>query len=311
MGSPAPPGAAPGVTLWGMQQNPSPTRVLVVDDDPTVAEVVAGYLGRAGFAVDRAADGPGALARAAARRPDLVVLDLMLPGMDGLEVCRALRDKGPVPVIMLTARGDEEDRILGLEIGADDYVTKPFSPRELVLRVESVLRRGRTGPRVPGPSGPGSGLGSDEVTHRAGITLDPLARRAARDGRELALTVREFDLLAFLLRHPGVAFTREELMREVWGWDFGDLSTVTVHVRRLRGKVEDDPAAPRLIQTVWGIGYRFDAPPETDDRAHGEERRDEGRGDDGRRDEARAGQGRDEARAGQGRDEGRGPGSDA
>ncbi|MEE4595676.1 response regulator transcription factor [Streptomyces sp. DSM 41524] len=300
-----------------MQQNPSPTRVLVVDDDPTVAEVVAGYLGRAGFAVDRAADGPGALARAAARRPDLVVLDLMLPGMDGLEVCRALRDKGPVPVIMLTARGDEEDRILGLEIGADDYVTKPFSPRELVLRVESVLRRGRTGPRVPGPSGsgpgsgPGSGLGSDEVTHRAGITLDPLARRAARDGRELALTVREFDLLAFLLRHPGVAFTREELMREVWGWDFGDLSTVTVHVRRLRGKVEDDPAAPRLIQTVWGIGYRFDAPPETDDKAHGEERREEGRGDDGRRNEARAGQGRDEGRAGRGRDEGRGSGSDA
>ncbi|GAA1145205.1 response regulator transcription factor [Streptomyces javensis] len=293
-----------------MQQNPSPTRVLVVDDDPTVAEVVAGYLGRAGFAVDRAADGPGALARAAARRPDLVVLDLMLPGMDGLEVCRALRDKGPVPVIMLTARGDEEDRILGLEIGADDYVTKPFSPRELVLRVESVLRRGRTGPRAPGSTGPGPGpgpgLGSDEVTHRAGITLDPLARRAARDGRELALTVREFDLLAFLLRHPGVAFTREELMREVWGWDFGDLSTVTVHVRRLRGKVEDDPAAPRLIQTVWGIGYRFDAPPETDGKAHGEGRRDEGRGDGGRGDEGRADQGRD-----RGRDEGRGPGSDA
>ncbi|WP_432253434.1 response regulator transcription factor [Streptomyces sp. HNM1019] len=265
-----------------MQQNPSPTRVLVVDDDPTVAEVVAGYLGRAGFAVDRAADGPGALARAAARRPDLVVLDLMLPGMDGLEVCRALRDKGPVPVIMLTARGDEEDRILGLEIGADDYVTKPFSPRELVLRVESVLRRGRTGQRVPGASGPGSGPGpgpgQGEVTHRAGITLDPLARRAARDGRELALTVREFDLLAFLLRHPGVAFTREELMREVWGWDFGDLSTVTVHVRRLRGKVEDDPAAPRLIQTVWGIGYRFDASPEPDDEADGVGQRDRGRG---------------------------------
>ncbi|MGW7687881.1 response regulator transcription factor [Streptomyces asiaticus] len=298
-----------------MQQNPSPTRVLVVDDDPTVAEVVAGYLGRAGFAVDRAADGPGALARAAARRPDLVVLDLMLPGMDGLEVCRALRDKGPVPVIMLTARGDEEDRILGLEIGADDYVTKPFSPRELVLRVESVLRRGRTGPRAPGPSGPGpglgSGLGSDEVTHRAGITLDPLARRAARDGRELALTVREFDLLAFLLRHPGVAFTREELMREVWGWDFGDLSTVTVHVRRLRGKVEDDPAAPRLIQTVWGIGYRFDAPTETDDKAHGDGRRDEAHGE-GRRDEGVGDDGRrDEGRVDQGRDEGRGSGSDA
>ncbi|MFE2443698.1 response regulator transcription factor [Streptomyces sp. NPDC059426] len=284
-----------------MQQTPSPTRVLVVDDDPTVAEVVAGYLGRAGFAVDQAADGPGALARAAARWPDLVVLDLMLPGMDGLEVCRALRDKGPVPVIMLTARGDEEDRILGLEIGADDYVTKPFSPRELVLRVESVLRRGRTGPQVPGSSAPAPG----GVAHRAGITLDPLARRATRNGRELGLTVREFDLLSFLLRNPGVAFAREELMREVWGWDFGDLSTVTVHVRRLRGKVEDDPAAPRLIQTVWGIGYRFDAPPEAAD---------EGPPDDGPRDEARPDEGR---RGGDGRDrtrrdgDGRGAGSDA
>ncbi|MFG2583269.1 response regulator transcription factor [Streptomyces malaysiensis] len=288
-----------------MQQNPSPTRVLVVDDDPTVAEVVAGYLGRAGFAVDRAGDGPGALASAAARRPDLVVLDLMLPGMDGLEVCRALRDKGPVPVIMLTARGDEEDRILGLEIGADDYVTKPFSPRELVLRVESVLRRGRTGPRAPGSSGPGQGPG--EVTHRAGIALDPLARRATRDGRELALTVREFDLLAFLLRHPGVAFTREELMREVWGWDFGDLSTVTVHVRRLRGKVEDDPGAPLLIQTVWGIGYRFDAPPDAAD----EGRRNERRPDERRRDEGRQDGGRQDVGDDAGRDGGRGPGSDA
>ncbi|MGW2327863.1 response regulator transcription factor [Streptomyces sp. NPDC001700] len=256
-----------------MQETSPPGRVLVVDDDPTVAEVVAGYLARAGFTVDRAADGHGALARADARWPDLVVLDLMLPGMDGLEVCRTLRRKGPVPVIMLTARGDEDDRILGLEIGADDYVTKPFSPRELVLRVESVLRRGRTGPRTSaapaGARGPGGGLGggpgggpgrAGAVLRRAGITLDPMARRATKDGRELALTLREFDLLAFLLRHPGLACTREELMREVWGWDFGDLSTVTVHVRRLRGKVEDDPAAPRLIQTVWGVGYRFDVP---------------------------------------------------
>ncbi|MFJ9815809.1 response regulator transcription factor [Streptomyces sp. NPDC101151] len=221
-------------------------RILVVDDDPTVAEVVAGYLDRAGFTVDRAADGPAALARAAAHRPDLVVLDLMLPGMDGLQVCRRLRAHGPVPVVMLTARGDEDDRILGLEVGADDYVTKPFSPRELVLRVESVLRRAR--PTVPrGPLG------------AAGLSVDPVARRATKNGTELSLTVREFDLLAFFLRHPGRAFGREELMREVWGWDFGDLSTVTVHVRRLRGKVEDDPARPRLIQTVWGVGYRFDA----------------------------------------------------
>lgn len=228
-------------------------RVLVVDDDPTVSEVVAGYLSRAGFAVDVAADGLTAVARAAARPPDLVVLDLMLPGMDGLEVCRRVREDGPLPVIMLTARGDEEDRVLGLEVGADDYVTKPFSPRELVLRVESVLRRAgtlavtRTEPARPWlRSGP--------------LALDPTARRATKDDAELALTVREFDLLEFFLRNPGRATSREELMRRVWGWEFGDLSTVTVHVRRLREKVEDDPARPRLISTVWGVGYRFDPP---------------------------------------------------
>ncbi|MFG3658434.1 response regulator transcription factor [Streptomyces sp. NPDC047706] len=231
-----------------MEQQSYGARVLVVDDDPTVAEVVSGYLDRAGYVVDRAGDGPDALARATAHWPDLVVLDLMLPGMDGLEVCRRMRVRGPVPVIMLTARGDEDDRILGLEVGADDYVTKPFSPRELVLRVESVLRRTR-----PAAQQPADSLGA------AGLTVDPAARRAARNGDELALTIREFDLLAFFLRHPGRAFSREELMREVWGWDFGDLSTVTVHVRRLRGKVEDDPARPRFIQTVWGVGYRFDA----------------------------------------------------
>jgi two-component system response regulator ResD len=220
-------------------------RVLVVDDDPTVAEVVKGYLDRAGYVVDRAGDGPDALARAAAHWPDLVVLDLMLPGMDGLEVCRRMRGHGPVPVIMLTARGDEDDRILGLEVGADDYVTKPFSPRELVLRVESVLRRTRPSQ----PSGP---------LRAAGLSVDPASRRALKNGAELALTIREFDLLAFFLRHPGRVYSREDLMHEVWGWDFGDLSTVTVHVRRLRGKVEDDPGRPRLIQTVWGVGYRFD-----------------------------------------------------
>ncbi|MCC5037155.1 response regulator transcription factor [Streptomyces sp. WAC 00631] len=234
-----------------MQQTSPGARVLVVDDDPTVAEVVTGYLERDGHVVDRAADGPSALARADARWPDLVVLDLMLPGMDGLAVCRGLRERGPVPVIMLTARGEEDDRILGLEVGADDYVTKPFSPRELALRVRSVLRRGTAGSVPP----PGRAL-----TH-AGIGLDPAARRVVRNGTEVSLTVREFDLLAFLMRHPGQAFGREELMRAVWGWEFGDLSTVTVHVRRLRGKIEADPAAPRLITTVWGVGYRFDAPP--------------------------------------------------
>ncbi|MGW2615198.1 response regulator transcription factor [Streptomyces sp. NPDC001500] len=220
-------------------------RVLVVDDDHTVAEAVSGYLDRAGYVVDRAGDGPTALAAATVHWPDLVVLDLMLPGMDGLEVCRRMRERGPVPVIMLTARGDEDDRITGLEVGADDYVTKPFSPRELVLRVESVLRRTRP-------------LASARPLDTVGLTVAPAARRAAKDGTELALTLREFDLLAHFLRHPGRAYSREDLMREVWGWDFGDLSTVTVHVRRLRNKVEDDPARPRLIQTVWGVGYRFD-----------------------------------------------------
>ena len=230
------------------------TRILVVDDDPTVAEVVAGYLLRAGYTVERAEDGAAALACVAATRPDLLVLDLMLPEVDGLEVCRRLRaDRATrgLPIVMLTARGDEQERILGLELGADDYVTKPFSPRELMLRIQSVLRRSASPPPAPAP----------EPLHAGDLTLDPAARRAQRGGRELALTLREFDLLAFLLRHPGTAFGREELMHNVWGWDFGDLSTVTVHVRRLREKVEDDPAAPRLITTVWGVGYRFDPAP--------------------------------------------------
>ncbi|MER6347905.1 response regulator transcription factor [Streptomyces sp. NPDC001595] len=239
-----------------MDTRPAPApgpgrRVLVVEDEPTVAEVVIGYLSRAGHRVEHAADGLAALELAAALRPQLVVLDLMLPGLDGLEVCRRLRagDGPPVPVVMLTARGEEADRILGLELGADDYLTKPFSPRELVLRVASVLRRAEAPP--PAAS----------VELRAGdLVVDPAARRAERSGRELSLTAREFDLLVFLLRHPGRVFSREELLRQVWGWEFGDTSTVTVHIRRLREKVEDDPAAPRLISTVWSAGYRFDAP---------------------------------------------------
>ncbi|MFB7835218.1 response regulator transcription factor [Streptomyces sp. NPDC056056] len=232
-------------------------RILVVDDDPTVAEVVTGYLERAGFDVEHAADGLDALRRTGERRPDLVVLDLMLPGLDGLEVCRRLRAAGPVPVVMLTARGDEEDRITGLEEGADDYVTKPFSPRELVLRVGSVLRRSR----AVAPGAPRAVL-------RAGdLTVDPATRRASRADNELPLTLREFDLLAYLMEHPGTAHSREELMRHVWGWDFGDLSTVTVHIRRLRAKIEDDPATPALIQTVWGVGYRFEPTPAKDTSA--------------------------------------------
>ncbi|MFF6772065.1 response regulator transcription factor [Streptomyces sp. NPDC012637] len=229
----------------------SRARILVVEDDPTVAEVVTGYLERVGFAVEHAADGVDALRRAGERRPELVVLDLMLPGLDGLEVCRRLRADGPVPVIMLTARGDEEDRITGLEVGADDYVTKPFSPRELVLRVESVLRRSRAS----------AGAAARPVLRAGDLVVDPATRRATRADRELALTLREFDLLSYFLEHPRTAHAREDLMRRVWGWDFGDLSTVTVHVRRLRAKIEEDPAMPRLIQTVWGVGYRFEPGP--------------------------------------------------
>ncbi|MGH3193816.1 MAG: response regulator transcription factor [Streptosporangiaceae bacterium] len=230
-------------------------RVLVVDDDPTVAEVVVGYLQHAGMESRHATDGHTALRLAGTWRPDLVVLDVMLPGIDGLEVCRRLRDarggQALLPVIMLTALGEENDRVLGLETGADDYVTKPFSPRELALRVQAVLRRG---------AAPVAGLGATSPPLRSGrIEVDVTARRARRDGRELPLTVREFDLLAFFMSHPGQAFTRAELMKRVWGWSFGDQSTVTVHVRRVRDKVEEEPASPLLLRTVRGIGYCWDA----------------------------------------------------
>lgn len=230
-------------------------RVLVVDDDPTVAEVVASYLTRAGFDVERAADGATALAAAAHREPDLVLLDLMLPDLDGLEVCRRLRmRRADLPVVMVTARGDEEERVLGLEVGADDYVTKPFSPRELVLRVQSVLRRAAPSTSAVSASAPES---VDGVVD-GDLRLDRTAHRAFRGEVELALTGREFDLLTFLLEHPRRAFSRGDLMREVWGWEYGDVSTVTVHVRRLREKVEPDPSRPIRLVTVWGVGYRWD-----------------------------------------------------
>src|SRR4051812_32198314 len=226
-------------------------RVLVVDDDPTVSDVVRRYLERAEFEVTLAVDGQGALDAVAAQRPDLVVLDLMLPGLDGLEVCRRLRDTDPhLPVVMLTALGDEADRVVGLSLGADDYVTKPFSPRELVLRVQSVLRRAVRGSEPPPISG--------EVLSDGDLVVDVPRRVAKLRGAELSLTVREFDLLVFLLRNPGRAFRRGDLLEGVWGWTFGDQSTVTVHMRRLREKIEDDPAAPKRIVTVWGVGYRYE-----------------------------------------------------
>ncbi len=226
-------------------------RVLVVDDDPTVREVVVSYLQAAKHEVVETADGESVAAMVRDQRIDLVVLDLMLPGIDGLEVCRRLRTAGDdVPVIMLTALGSETDRVVGLERGADDYVTKPFSPRELVLRVESVLRR------AGGREEPQRGRLED-----GDLVVDLARHEASLSGRVLTLTAREYDLLRFLLAHPGVAFSREDLLQQVWGWSFGDHSTVTVHVRRLREKVERDPTMPERLVTVWGVGYRWEPAP--------------------------------------------------
>ncbi|MBW3573324.1 MAG: response regulator transcription factor [Actinobacteria bacterium] len=225
------------------------TRVLIVEDDPTVAEVVARYLLREGYQVEAVADGAVGLERALADPPDLVVLDLMLPTLGGLELCRRLRAVAPVPVIMLTARGEEADRIIGLELGADDYVAKPFSPRELTARVKAVLRRAAA-PLVA----------SEErgLLAAAGLELDEVAHEVRLHGALVALTAKEFDLLAHLMRHPRRAFRREELLEAIWGFRCGDTSTVTVHVRRLREKIEVDPSAPRLVRTVRGVGYRFE-----------------------------------------------------
>jgi DNA-binding response OmpR family regulator len=220
-------------------------RILVVDDDPTVSDVVRRYFDKAGMSVQVAADGNTALEIAARWLPDLVVLDLMLPGMSGLEVCGALRESRDVPVIMLTALGEESERVLVLEQGADDYLTKPFSPRELVLRVQSILRRS-AGPEVR------------EVLTDGELAVDLAARHATRAGEVLSLTTREFELLAFFMRHPRQAYDRTQLLEQVWGWTFGDSATVTVHVRRLREKIERDPAVPERIVTVWGLGYRYE-----------------------------------------------------
>lgn len=231
-------------------------RILVVEDDATVAEVVVAYLRRAGYAVRHARDGRDALRLFDEQRPDLMVLDLMLPGLDGRDVCRKIRETSTVPIIILTALGAENDRVLGLELGADDYVTKPFSPRELVLRVRSVLRRGTA-------DGGANAGGARQATLRDGdLEIDVAARQVTRAGAVLRLTAREFDLLVHLVTHAGQVFTRVELLKQVWGWEIGDQSTVTVHVRHLREKVEDRPDRPdrpsRLV-TVWGVGYRWES----------------------------------------------------
>jgi two-component system, OmpR family, response regulator ResD len=220
--------------------------ILVVDDEPTITDVVSRYLERAGYNTRNAGDGAHALRLAGESRPDLVVLDLMMPGMDGLEVMRRLREHERVSVILLTAKGEHTDRIIGLRLGADDYVVKPFSPAELVARVDAVLRRVDNSPQLEEP------IAFDD------LELDPVARRVTVRGEEAQLTVREYDLLLHFVRHPGQVFSRDQLMDAVWQYSFyTDTSTVTVHVRRLRAKIEEDPSSPRWLQTVWGVGYRF------------------------------------------------------
>ena len=225
------------------------SRVLVVDDEPTVRDVVVQYLRRDGHEVTEAVDGHQALELLASAPPDLVVLDLMLPGVDGLEVLRRLRATSDVPVIMLTALAEERDRVTGLELGADDYVVKPFSPRELAARVNGVLRRsnGRDGP-------------AHDVIEHGGLRLDGRSREVYLDGRLIETTPKEFDLLMFLAAAPRQVFSRADLLREVWqsSPDWQDPATVTVHVRRIRNKIEVDPEHPRWIATVWGVGYRFE-----------------------------------------------------
>ena len=222
------------------------TTVLVVDDEPIVREVVVRYLEREGYRTLEAGDGNDARRLLESQPPDLVVLDVMLPGTDGLELCRWIRSRSELPVIMLTARGEEADRIVGLELGADDYVTKPFSPRELAARVRTVLRRA------------GSANGTQERLAFGDLELDASSRDVRRGGDEVRLTAKEFDLLWFFATHPRRVFSRDQLMSRVWGYEAAlDTGTVTVHMRRLREKIEPDPSHPTHLQTVWGVGYRF------------------------------------------------------
>jgi DNA-binding response OmpR family regulator len=222
--------------------------VLVVDDEPMVREVVAAYLTRDGFSVTVAGDGTAALDYMEAQPADLIVLDVMLPETDGLSVLNAVRQQGDIPVILLTARGEEADRVLGLELGADDYLVKPFSPRELAARVRTVLKRTMVAPRL-----------GDRLDFQ-GISVDPAQRQVIVAGDPVELTPKEFDLLLFLAASPRQVFSRAQILDHVWdsNSDWQDPSTVTVHIRRLRQKIESDPQSPQRIVTVWGVGYRFD-----------------------------------------------------
>ncbi len=227
------------------------TRVLVVDDEPVLADTIRYNLRREGYEVQVANDGNEALKLATAAAPDLVVLDLMLPGIDGLEVCRQLRRESTVPILMLTAKDDEVDKIVGLEVGADDYMTKPFSMRELLARVRAMLRRSRMQQQAPAADGAQPVCSGD-------LEADPLQRRVTLRGTVLQLKPKEFDLLVHLMQQRGRVLTRDQLLERVWGYTFGgDTRTVDVHIRWLREKIEEDPGSPRRLETVRGVGYRF------------------------------------------------------
>lgn len=240
------------------------SRILVVEDEVALREAIAYNLGRQGYEVFQASDGPAAVDLARRESPDAIVLDIMLPGMDGIEVCRVLRQEMSVPIIMLTARTDEIDKVVGLEVGADDYMTKPFSMRELVARVKALLRRvrlvreemsTRRGVRLGSPNSESSPTG----LVFGNLEIDEGRREVLRDGKSLQLKPKEFELLYFLARHRRLALSRDTILQEVWGWDFaGGTRTVDVHVRWLREKIEDDPGSPRRIVTIRGVGYRFE-----------------------------------------------------
>ncbi len=224
------------------------SRITLVEDEPSISEIVVLYLKRAGFQVQAFKDGHTAMESLEHELPDLLVLDLMLPGVDGLSITRWLRDRSEVPIIMLTARREESDRIVGLEMGADDYIVKPFSPQELVSRVRAVLRRSKSHGEEP-----------DAAIHYDGLDINPLTRLVHARGKEIPLTAKEFDMLWLLAQHPRQVFNRKQLLDQIWGvTDYIDPGTVTVHVSRLREKIEQDPSSPVHIQTVWGVGYKFE-----------------------------------------------------
>jgi DNA-binding response OmpR family regulator len=225
------------------------TQIVIVEDEPSISEVVSLYLKRAGFEVSTFSDGLLAFEQFEKILPDLVILDVMLPGMDGFSLIRSIRDRSDVPVILLTSRREESDRIAGLELGADDYVVKPFSPQELVSRVRAVLRRTQTKLESP----------SQGIIQAGNLNINPHTREVLINGNEIMLTAKEFDLLFHLATHPRQVFSRDQLLESVWGLhDFIDPSTVTVHIRRLREKIEKDPTSPLHLVTTWGVGYKFE-----------------------------------------------------